>query len=116
MTEAYTSFENTLRFYGGTMNNKLVNGSQVPFNFELIGKTYRGSSAADYLTQITNWVNSMPKRDGIYANWVVRAHFKHFVRLHIEVAINSYANIFGFSWEITITNVSLPDTIHHEPI
>lgn len=74
MTEAYTSFENTLRFYGGTMNDKLVNGSHVPFNFELISKTNRGSAAADYLTHITNWMNSMPKRDGIYANWVVSMH------------------------------------------
>lgn len=75
MTEAYTSLQNTLRFYGKVENGKITQyGSQIPFNFELISKTSKTSTAVDFKTNIDNWLNGMPKGKGIEANWVVSAH------------------------------------------
>lgn len=72
MTEAYTSLPNTLRFYGKVENGKITQyGSQIPFNFELISKTSKLSTAVDFKTNIENWINGMPKGKGIEANWVV---------------------------------------------
>lgn len=75
MTEAYTNLQNTLRFYGKVENNKITQyGSQIPFNFELISKTSKTSTAVDFKTNIDNWINGMPKGKGIEANWVVSAY------------------------------------------
>lgn len=72
MTEAYTSLPNTLRFYGKVENGVITQkGSQIPFNFELISKTSMGSTSTDFKTNIENWLNGMPKGQGIHANWVV---------------------------------------------
>lgn len=67
MTEAYTSLPNTLLFYG----NATTNGSQIPFNFELISYTNISSKAPDYVKNINNWLNGMPKGKNARANWVV---------------------------------------------
>lgn len=75
MTEAYTNLSNTLRFYGKVENDKITQyGSQIPFNFELISKTSKASTAVDFKTNIENWINGMPKGKGIEANWVVSTH------------------------------------------
>lgn len=66
MTEAYTSLDNEIRFYGTADRN----GSQIPFNFELISYTNVNSTAADYKKHIDDWLNKVPK--GKVANWVVR--------------------------------------------
>lgn len=68
MTEAYTSLENTIKFYG----NATVNGSHIPFNFELISHTNRDTNAKDFKKNIESWLNVMPK--GKQANWVVSIH------------------------------------------
>lgn len=65
MTEAYTSLENEIRFY----TNGIVNGSQIPFNFELISFINNDSTAQDYKTHINSWLSLMPA--GYQANWVV---------------------------------------------
>lgn len=65
MTEAYGTVENMVRYYG----NGIKNGSQIPFNFELIMRTDVNSSAVDFKLHIDAWLNNMPR--GTSANWVV---------------------------------------------
>lgn len=65
MTEAYTSLENTLLFYG----TDKINGAHIPFNFELISYTNKDSPAADYKKNIDSWMDKKPA-DKV-ANWVV---------------------------------------------
>lgn len=65
MTEAYTSLDNEIRFY----TNGVVNGSQIPFNFELISFINSESTAHDYKFRINSWLSLMP--EGYQANWVV---------------------------------------------
>lgn len=77
MTEAYTSLPNTLRFYGRVENGEIVEyGSHIPFNFELISKTKRSSTAPEFKEHILDWINGMPKGKGIEANWVVSSIFE----------------------------------------
>lgn len=75
MTEAYTSFENNLRYYGRVENGTIVEyGSQVPFNFDLITRTNKFSSASEFKGHIEAWMNGMPKGKQIHANWVLGNH------------------------------------------
>lgn len=66
MTEAYVDLERLMRFYAGSDTKK---GSHIPFNFELLVKANRESTAIDYKNLIDSWLNVMPK--GFHANWVV---------------------------------------------
>ncbi|XP_055372497.1 maltase A1-like [Condylostylus longicornis] len=70
-TEAYTSLENEIKFYGDGKRN----GSHVPFNFELISYTNMGSTATDFNKHIDSWLNNMPK--DVIANWVLGNHDNH---------------------------------------
>ena len=65
MTEAYTSLDNMIRFYGEDGRK----GSHIPFNFELISNVNTESTASDYFTRINNWLSRVP--EGGQANWVV---------------------------------------------
>lgn len=65
MTESYTSLENEIRFY----TDGVVNGSHIPFNFELISYINNASTAKDYEFRINSWMALMPV--GYQANWVV---------------------------------------------
>lgn len=65
MTEAYGTIEKMVRYYGDGKKN----GSQIPFNFELISTTNGNSNAVDFKLHIDAWLNSMPR--GVSANWVV---------------------------------------------
>lgn len=65
MTEAYTSLDNILRFYG----NSTHNGSHIPFNFELISYTNGQSNASVFKQHIDEWMAKKPA-DKV-ANWVV---------------------------------------------
>lgn len=65
MTEAYTSLDNMIKFYGEGRRN----GSHVPFNFELISNVNADSTAKDYKVRIDNWLSRVPA--GKHANWVV---------------------------------------------
>lgn len=72
MTEAYTTLENTLKFYGKIENETITKyGSHIPFNFELISNSRNDTTAHEYKIIIENWVNGMPKANKIQANWVV---------------------------------------------
>lgn len=74
MTEAYTSLEKKLEFYGNSFGRL---GSHIPFNFEMIDNINANSTPADYKTQIDTWLNNMPKGDAYVANWVVGNHDQH---------------------------------------
>ncbi|CAG9805325.1 unnamed protein product [Chironomus riparius] len=74
MTEAYTTLEKTLDFYGNPFGRV---GSQVPFNFEMINYINVNSTPADYKTQIDAWINNMPKSSEFVPNWVVGNHDQH---------------------------------------
>jgi alpha-glucosidase len=65
MTEAYTSLDNIIRYYGDGRRN----GSHVPFSFELISNVNAESTAKDYKSKIDLILSRVPK--GSYANWVV---------------------------------------------
>lgn len=72
MTEAYASVPLMLKYYGRVENGVVVeNGSQIPFNFELILNTKSWSNAKDFQERINLWIDHMPKGNGIQANWVV---------------------------------------------
>ncbi|XP_047354643.1 maltase 1-like [Vespa velutina] len=64
MTEAYTSLENTTKYY--------QYGAHIPFNFKLITDVNHNSSASDFKRIIEAWIAKTPK-DGS-ANWVLGNH------------------------------------------
>ncbi|EDW60849.1 maltase A1 [Drosophila virilis] len=68
MTEAYTSFENMIKFYGDGVRN----GSHIPFNFDFLSNINNASTANEYVEHIEKWLNAMPA--GVYANWVLGNH------------------------------------------
>ena len=61
LTEAYTSFNNTIKYYDY--------GSHVPFNFKFITDVNMKSKTTDFANIANKWLEYMPD-DGI-ANWVV---------------------------------------------
>ncbi|CAD7012858.1 maltase A3 [Ceratitis capitata] len=68
LTEAYGPLSVLMQYYG----NGTVDGSQIPFNFELISNVNNESTAYDYARFIHNWLDQMPK--GRVANWVMGNH------------------------------------------
>lgn len=64
MTEAYTSLDNTIKYY--------KYGSNVPFNFKYITDANATSNATKLQQIADTWLQSMPK-DGV-ANWVMGNH------------------------------------------
>lgn len=71
MTESYARIDLTLKYYG----NETVEGSHIPFNFELIKRVNSKSTATDYKNVIEEWLNLMPA--GHMANWVVSQRKLH---------------------------------------
>lgn len=65
LTEAYSSLDVLKQYFG----NGVRNGSQIPFNFQLIERIRNESSAIDYVACISDWMNILPI--GHPANWVV---------------------------------------------
>lgn len=68
MTEAYTSLENTTKYYKF--------GSHVPFNFKFITDVNNNSKAADFKRIIDDWISQTP--NGEISNWVVS-------KIHIRI-------------------------------
>uniref|UniRef100_A0A2S2PDA4 Maltase 2 n=1 Tax=Schizaphis graminum TaxID=13262 RepID=A0A2S2PDA4_SCHGA len=68
ITEAYTTIENTIRYYG----NKTNLGAHMPFNFGLIERLNDSSNAAKFNDAVNSWLDVMP--DGKCANWVIGNH------------------------------------------
>lgn len=77
MTEAYTSLEKILDFYGDAFGRR---GSHIPFNFGLIDHINVNSTPADYKYQIDAWLDNMPQAEDYIPNWVVGNHDQHRVR------------------------------------
>ncbi|SPP73696.1 maltase A1 [Drosophila guanche] len=68
LTEAYTSFETMIQYYGDGERN----GSHIPFNFDFLSSVNNASTAGTYVTHIQKWMDAMP--EGVYANWVLGNH------------------------------------------
>lgn len=66
MTESYARIDLTQKYY----TNGSVEGSHIPFNFELIKSVNINSTAEDYKNVIEEWMRLMPSNH--MANWVVR--------------------------------------------
>lgn len=65
MTEAYTTLENTIRYYG----NATTPMAQIPFNFQLLTRLNFSSNAISFESVINSWIENMPQNQS--ANWVV---------------------------------------------
>lgn len=61
MTEAYTTMENTTKYY--------KYGSNIPFNFNFIMNITKNSKAQDFKNVIDDWMKHTPSDQE--ANWVV---------------------------------------------
>ncbi|XP_076628729.1 alpha glucosidase 2 [Colletes latitarsis] len=64
MTEAYTSLNNTLKYYSF--------GANVPFNFKFITDVNANSNADEFKNIIDNWIKFMP--NATIPNWVMGNH------------------------------------------
>ncbi|XP_029050914.2 maltase 1-like [Osmia bicornis bicornis] len=64
LTEAYSSWENTMKYYRY--------GSNIPFNFYFITQANANSTPSDFQNIINNWMQLMPK--GQVPNWVMGNH------------------------------------------
>lgn len=103
MTEAYTTLENQVRYYG----NGVKNGSHIPFNFYVLQAIGKTSNGADHQKPIEEILNAIPA--GCEANWVVSTHIFdfYFCRFFILFEINGkHLKYHLFSWEITTKNGS----------
>ncbi|XP_049307676.1 maltase A1-like isoform X2 [Bactrocera dorsalis] len=68
LTEAYTSLDNLMLYYGDGQRN----GSMVPFNFYLMRNLKNDSTAPQVVDYIQQWITRMPL--GVQANWVLGNH------------------------------------------
>lgn len=68
MLEAYTPINNVIRLFGDGVKN----GSQIPFNFELISRMSNTSTAQNVYDIIHTWLDLIPK--GNVSNWVIGNH------------------------------------------
>ncbi|XP_039956813.1 maltase A1-like [Bactrocera tryoni] len=68
LTEAYTSLDNLMLYYGDGQRN----GSMVPFNFYLMRNLKNDSTAPQAVDYILQWMTRMPL--GVQANWVLGNH------------------------------------------
>lgn len=68
MTEAYTSLENLMLYYGDGKKN----GSHIPFNFEVLTATSKDSTAKQLKVASENYMLRIP--NGLSANWVLGNH------------------------------------------
>lgn len=64
-TEAYTSIEDTMRYYGEDGKTR----AHFPFNFVLIEKLNENSNAYVLKNDIDIWMTALP--EGATSNWVV---------------------------------------------
>jgi alpha-glucosidase len=105
MTEAYTTLDNTMRYYG----NETVNGSHMPFNFQIILNLRTSSTAANVNDVIHSWMDHLPK--GKSANWVVSTSNQHHQFLITLILFDC-----RFRWAITTSDGSHLDSAWREPI
>lgn len=71
MTEAYTSMESIVKYFGRVENGEIVEfGSHIPFNFLMMGADI-STKAIEFKKAITEFLTKMPNGNQIHANWVV---------------------------------------------
>lgn len=75
MTEAYTSLENTIKYYNY--------GSHVSFNFNFIMNVSNTSDAAAFKNIIDEWMKAKPESS--VANWVVSKYYFYILSFYIMV-------------------------------
>lgn len=68
MTEAYTSLDNLMKYYGDGKKN----GSHMPFNFEVLMAMKKDSTAKHLKIASENYMNHIPA--GLSPNWVLGNH------------------------------------------
>ncbi|KAJ1528710.1 hypothetical protein ONE63_007103 [Megalurothrips usitatus] len=68
MTECYTNFENTIRYYG----TKERPGAHFTFNFQILSYLSKASNATDFKNIIDQWMEQM--NDWRWPNWVIGNH------------------------------------------
>ncbi|XP_075165790.1 maltase A4 [Haematobia irritans] len=71
MVETWSPIEIVMEYYG----NATAEGSQIPFNFQMILYLWNDSDAYQYAQVINDWLNTMPA--GRTPNWVVGNHDKN---------------------------------------
>ncbi|XP_055541951.1 probable maltase [Wyeomyia smithii] len=68
MTEGYSTVDKVVELFG----NSTVNGSNIPFNFQLMSILNKNSTAADFARAVNIWLNALPA--GRRSNWVLGNH------------------------------------------
>ncbi|XP_058832024.1 maltase 2-like isoform X2 [Topomyia yanbarensis] len=71
MTEAWSSLDIVSTYF---QDQNKRQGSQMPFNFQLIMRLDQNSKAADFKTVIDSWIKTVPS--GHVPNWVLGNHDK----------------------------------------
>nr|CAD7451876.1 unnamed protein product [Timema tahoe] len=71
ITEAYADLENTFK-YMGTEERP---GAHLTFNFFMISQLSNTSSAQDFYSSITEWLDNVPQ--GKWSDWVLGNHDQH---------------------------------------
>lgn len=88
LTEAYTDFDLTIKYYRS--------GSTAPFNFMYIADLNNGSSALDFKRLTDRWMNHMPSPRSVYVpNWVVGNHDNHRVASRYGVKREDQLNMMA---------------------
>ncbi|CAO1421547.1 unnamed protein product [Diamesa serratosioi] len=117
MTESYEKMETNMKYY----TNGTVQGSHVPFNFELIKVANVNTTAEQYKNIIEGWLNAMPA--GHQANWVLGNHDNHRMATRLGVERGDLLNIMlqtlpgiaityqGEELVMTNVNISWADTL-----
>lgn len=91
ITKAYTTIENTMRYYG----NKTNLGAHMPLNFGLIDRLNIFSNAAEFNDVVYCWLDHMPK--GKSANWMVTVVTRLILFFFFNFQISKYNSIVALS-------------------
>lgn len=67
MTESYSPANVIKKYYQSADGAR--NGAHLPFNFEMINRINVNSTAADFVSMVTEWFKIVP--EGKVTNWVV---------------------------------------------
>lgn len=90
MTEAYSPLNIIVEYYG----NSTHNGSQIPFNFEVLTRLNKYSSARDLKIVAENYMNYIPSGRGFLPNWVLGNHDQHRLASRLGETRADLYNIF----------------------
>lgn len=98
MTEAYTSFENTIRYFG-TYDGRL--GAHFSFNFDLITRIHNDTKQLEFSNIFHQWF-TIPSF--VHRNWVIGNHDQHRAATRLGVNnIDGYNMLLGVLDGIRVT-------------